>query len=173
MRKNKERQNEKEISLIGKVRKGLSEKNIGQLIEYANNDEEVQRFTSDAKRFKNKESYNEWLKKGRTIYGLVDQEDNLLGITWFGEEGNGFTLAIRTYEGARHKGFSYNFLKETMNDFMNGDEYKEAENKGWWLETSRDNLHATVLYEKLGFEIDGVGKSPDKIIYRRRPGFVS
>jgi ribosomal protein S18 acetylase RimI-like enzyme len=156
------------------IKKGLSEKNIGQLIDYANKDEEVKRFTSDARRFKDRESYEEWLKKGRTIYGLVDGEDNLLGITWFGEEGGeGFTLAIRTYEGARHRGFSYGFLKETINDFMGGDEYKKAINKEWWLETSKDNLPAIMLYEKLGFQKEREGKSPDKVIFRRRPGFVS
>ena len=64
-------------------------------------------------------------------------------------------------------------MKETKNDFMKGDEYQGAENKEWWLETSKDNSAATILYEKLGFRIDGEGKSFEKVIYRRRPGFVS
>jgi hypothetical protein len=37
------------------------------------NDEEVKKFTSDAKRFKDIESYQEWLKKGRQIYSLGQQ----------------------------------------------------------------------------------------------------
>jgi len=154
------------------IRKGLSEKNIRQLIEYANNDEKVKKFTSDAKRFKNRESYNEWLKKDRAIYRLVDGDDNLLGITWFGMEGSeGFTLAIRMYGSARNKGFSYNFLKKTMKDFMSGDEYKNATNKDWWLETSKDNTAAIKLYEKLGFKKEGEGRSLEKVIYRHRPDF--
>jgi len=152
---------------------GLSEKNIKQLIGYANSDEVVQRFTSDARRFKDEESFENWLKKGRKIYSLVDEYENLMGISWFGQEGDGFTLALRIYDGARGKGLGYGFLKETMNDFMLSDEYRSAANQEWWLETSKDNVAAIKIYEKLGFEAEKEGESPEKIIFRRRPGFVS
>ena len=70
-----------------KVKKGLSQKNIEQLIAFADNDEAVKKFTSDAKRFKDRESFENWLKKGRKIYSLVNENDDLMGISWFGPEG--------------------------------------------------------------------------------------
>lgn len=155
------------------IKHGLSSKCVEQLIDYSNNDEEVKKFTSDAKRFKDIESYQEWLKKGRQIYSLVDEGGNLMGITWFGYEGDGFTLAIRTYARARHRGYSYDFLRETMNDFMKSETYERSESKDWWLETSIDNSSAINLYEKLGFVRAEMGKDEGKIIFRRRPGFVS
>lgn len=155
------------------IKEGLSEKNIDQLIEYANSDKAVGRFTSDPKRFKDRESYKNWLAKGRKIYSFVDKKGNLMGVSWFGKEGDGFTFALRIYGEARGKGYGYGFLRETMNRFMKLDEYQKAENKEWWLETSQDNIAAIKIYEKLGFELEGEGTSPEKLIYRRRPGFVS
>ena len=90
-----------------KIKKSLSEKNIEDLIFYANNDEQVIKFTSDPKRFKDRESFEVWLKKGRKMYVMVDDNDKLCGITWFGPEGDGFTLAIRIYEQARGKGLAF------------------------------------------------------------------
>jgi len=155
------------------IKKGLSEKNIGQLIEYANGDEAVKKFTSDQKRFKDRESFENWLKKGRKIYCLVDEDDNLLGISWFGEEGEGFTFGLRIYGEARGKGEGYGFLKETMDDYMKEEEYMKASNKDIWLETSKDNIAAIKIYQKCGFDYEKEGTSPDKVIYRRRPDFVS
>jgi ribosomal protein S18 acetylase RimI-like enzyme len=153
------------------IKRELSEKNIEQLIEYANNDEAVKKNTSDAKRFKDRASFENWLKKKRKVYSLVDEKGDLMGISWFGEEGEGFTLALRIYDGARGKGFGYGFLKETMNDFMKSDEYLRAENKDWWLETSKENVAAIKIYEKLGFRAEEEGQNADKVIYRRRPDF--
>jgi len=155
------------------IKNALSEKNIGQLIEYANNDELIKKYTSDLKRFKDRDSYENWLKKGRKVYVLVDDKDNLTAISWFGEEGEGFTFALRVYGKARGKGLGYGFLKETMNQFMELDDYKMANNKEWWLETSKDNIAAIKIYEKLGFKFEKDGKDPEKSIYRRRLGFVS
>jgi ribosomal protein S18 acetylase RimI-like enzyme len=155
------------------IKEGLSEKNIKQLIEYTNSDETVQRFTSDAKRFKNGESFENWLKKGRKIYSLVDENGNLMGISWFGQEGEGFTLALRIYGEARGKGLGYGFLKETMDNYMKSGIYQKAENQEWWLETSRENVAAIKIYEKLGFSLEGEGESSDKVIFRRPPGFES
>lgn len=153
------------------IKKGLSGENIDQLICYANQDSEVKKFTSDAKRFKDRKSYKEWLKKGRSIYALVNKKGELRGISWFGEEGEGFTLAIRIYGEARGKGLAKDFLMETMVDFMKSQKYLKAKNKDWWLETSKDNTAAIKLYEKLGFKKSEEGKSKEKIIFRRRHGF--
>lgn len=155
------------------IKRGLSQKNIEELINYANSDEGVKKFTSDSKRFKDKASFEAWLKKGREIYSLVNEDGELMGVCWFGAEGEGFTLAIRIYGEARGKGLGYGFLKETMNSFMKLDEYQNADNKGWWLETSKDNIAALKIYEKLGFVFERDGEDIGKSIYRRRPGFVS
>lgn len=155
------------------IKRGLSQKNIEELINYANSDEGVKKFTSDSKRFKDKASFEAWLKKGREIYSLVNEDGELMGVCWFGAEGEGFTLAIRIYGEARGKGLGYGFLKETMNNFMKLDEYQNADNKEWWLETSKDNIAAIKIYEKLGFEFEKDGEDIGKSIYRRRPGFVS
>lgn len=154
-----------------RIRKRLSEKNIEQLIDFAGNDEMVKKFTSDAKRFKDKESFKIWLKKGRKIYSLIDEKGDLMGISWFGKEGEGFTLALRIYGEARGKGLGFKFLKKTMNDFMKSSVYDKEENKSWWLETSKDNIAAIKIYEKLGFEYEKDGEDLGKSIYRRRPGF--
>lgn len=152
------------------IRHGLSNKCVEQLISYTNSDKTIQEFTSDLKRFKDMKSYQEWLKKGRSVYSLVDEEGNLVGISWFGEE-NGFTLALRIYGKARGKGLGYDFLRKTMEDFMKGEKYKKAKNQNWWLETSKNNIPAIKIYEKLGFKFDGFGENPGKAIYRRHPDF--
>jgi RimJ/RimL family protein N-acetyltransferase len=155
------------------IKKGLSEKNIKELIEYANYDEEVKKNTSDSKRFKDRESFENWLKKGRKIYRLVNERDDLMGISWFGPDGDGFTFGIRIYGEARGKGLSYGFLKETMDDYMKEEEYQKAINKDFWLETSKDNIAAIKIYEKMGFKFEKDGQNPEKSIYRHRHGFGS
>lgn len=152
------------------IKKILSEKNIKQLIKYANNDETVKKNTSDAKRFKDRESFENWFKKGRKIYSLVNENDDLMGISWFGPEGEGFTFGLRIYGEARGKGLGYGFLKETMDDYMKEEEYQRALNKDIWLETSKDNIAAIKIYEKLGFKFEKDGENPEKSIYRRRHG---
>jgi ribosomal protein S18 acetylase RimI-like enzyme len=148
-----------------KTVKGLSEKNIDQLIAFTNSDNDVQKNTSDLKRFANRELWKKWKEKGRKIYAMVDENDDLMGITWFGPESDGFTFAIRIYGNARGKGLSENFLRKTMEDFMKEPEYINAQNKSWWLETSKDNLPAIKIYEKLGFVKTSDGVTPDKAIY--------
>jgi hypothetical protein len=59
------------------IKRGLSEKQIDQLIEYAANDEGL-KYTSDPKRFKNRESFDEFSKEILAYYVLADSEDNLL-----------------------------------------------------------------------------------------------
>ena len=64
------------------IKKGLSEKQIGQLIKYAATDDGL-KFTSDPKRFKDRQSFDEFSKEILAYYVLVDREDDLLGIIWF------------------------------------------------------------------------------------------
>lgn len=64
------------------IKKGLSEKQISQLIEYAKSDEGL-KFTSDPKRFKDRESFDEFSKEILAYYALTNESDDLLGIIWF------------------------------------------------------------------------------------------
>jgi len=151
-----------------KIVKGLSEKNIDQLIVFTNSDIDVQKNTSDLKRFASRQLWEAWQEKGRKMYAMIDDNDDLMGITWFGPEGNGFTLAVRMYGNARGKGLSESFLRETMESYMQEPEYANAQNKDWWLEVSKDNLPAIKIYEKLGFVKTRDGVTSDKVIYCKK-----
>jgi RimJ/RimL family protein N-acetyltransferase len=137
------------------VKKGISENQINQLIEYTHTDPSVIKFTSDPIRFKDRNSFEVWLQKGRKIYTLVDGNENLLGIFWYGPkimpnhpEYNYCTFSIRLYSRARDQGLSYPFLKFAFDDLL----IKEGDKiTGFWLETSVDNFAAIKTYEKFGF----------------------
>lgn len=135
-------------------KKGITQKQIRQLIAYSNSDPQVMKNTNDSKRFANIESFDKWMKIPREIYTLTNKNDELLGIVWFREQDlkseseYGITFAIRIYGKARGKGLSEDFLKKAF------DEYKKLRNpsKKFWLETRADNLSAINLYEKFGFK---------------------
>lgn len=136
-----------------KIRRGILDKQVKQLIEYSLTDETVAKFTSDKERFKNEESFLEWKKKGREIFTLNNNNDDLLGIVWLGlkelpernyqieidPEKYKSSFAIRIYGEARGKGLAIDFMKQCLK--MNG----------VWLEVSNDNLAAKSLYSKFGF----------------------
>lgn len=139
------------------IRRGILDKQIDQLIEYSLNDESVGKFTSDRERFKNRQAFEEWQQKGREIFTLNNSNNDLVGIVWTGlkekQTGNkkyNKTLAIRIYGEARGKGLGLNFMKSCI------------KGKGYWLETSNDNLAAKALYSKFGFkqvsDVDENGK---------------
>jgi len=80
-----------------------------------------------------------------------------MGISWFGEEGNGFTLALRIYDKARGKGLGYGFLKGTMDDFMKVKNIKKRKtrNGGWKLQREYSS-HKNI--RKLGFKYEKDGR---------------
>lgn len=138
------------------VNVGTTEKQIGQLINFANTDPEVRRFTSDPKRFRDRKAFDRWRKKGRVIYTLTDENDDLLGIIWLGKkeipqrdftenfdpQDYKVTFGIRIYGAARGKGLARPFMAETFNHFSP---------KGVWLETSGENIAAVRAYTNFGF----------------------
>lgn len=139
------------------IRKGILNKQIDQLIEYSLNDESVGKFTSDRERFKNRQAFDEWQQKGREIFTLNDKNNDLVGIVWtglkekqIGSKKYNKTLAIRIYGEARGKGLALGFMKNCIKE------------KGYWLETSDNNLAAKALYSKFGFkevsDVDENGK---------------
>ncbi|HKB88047.1 MAG TPA: GNAT family N-acetyltransferase [Patescibacteria group bacterium] len=152
---------------IGKfgVSSRISNLQIDQLIYYSNTDSVIRKFTSDAKRFLNRSSYEKW-KKERNVYILSDNSNDLFGIVWFGEKEipkkkfiykfdsskYGITFAVRIYGEARGKGLSANFIEEAMRLYKRSEDFKKIKNQCIWLETNKDNLPAINSYKRVGFE---------------------
>jgi ribosomal protein S18 acetylase RimI-like enzyme len=146
------------------VKENLTEKQIGQLILYSQQDSLVRQFTSNAKRFQSREAYDKWVKE-RKVYVVSDIDGNLNGIAWFGRksipdkayeqefdlEEFGVTFAIRLYGSARGKGIARNFMESTIRLFKESPEYSQTTTRGIWLETSNDNEPAKKLYLRCGF----------------------
>lgn len=147
------------------IKDEISDSQILELIHYANTDLLIQKFTSDPKRFKDRDAYNNWFAKGKSIYILTDKSEALLGFLWlskeaipdqqftqsFPKEKYGITAGLRMYGKARGKGLAFDFMKEAFAAFKLTEFYQSIERKGVWFETSFDNIPAVKLYEKFGF----------------------
>lgn len=157
----KERQTTQELGL--KVKEGITQKQIEQLINFSQTDPEIFQNTSDQQRFSSLTEFNKWQLQGRRTYVLEDRKGNLRGIIWFGEKElpkrEGYirkvnpqryttTFAIRLYGEARGKGIAYEFMfKSFVLDYFHwGNCYPNI-----WLEVGKDNLPAVKLYKKFGF----------------------
>ncbi len=155
-------------------KKGITDHEIDQLIEYAKTDETVRNFTSDPKRFASRESFDNWRKDGTVFYTLTDKENNLAGIIWLEElplpefepqknnqinniDPNNYhiTFAIRTYGSARGKSLSTPFTQKAFQD---------SGVKNVWLSTSPDNIPGISSYKKSGFIELGMRKDEQKLI---------
>ncbi|MEK9179253.1 MAG: hypothetical protein AAB893_02180 [Patescibacteria group bacterium] len=153
---------------------GITEKLIKEVLYYSTNDESVVAFTSDSKRFKDRVAYDEWIKKGKTVYTLVDTQEKLAGLIWFNKKPLQFesinsldydtTGAIRTYGTARGAGVSKLFLTEALSIYKKTIEYRTS-GKGIWLETSVENLPAIKLYTECDFRRLGLNLKNGKEIY--------
>ena len=148
------------------VKKGITDKQINQLIEYSASDESVDKFTSDKERFKNREAFDEWIKGGKEIFTLTNENGDLLGIIWLGlkeipeadwrekidRDKYRLSFAIRIYGEARGKGLGIDFMKKCI------------KNRGIWLATSDDNFAAKALYSKFGFRQVSEASENNKIV---------
>jgi ribosomal protein S18 acetylase RimI-like enzyme len=157
------------------IKEGLTENQIAALIHFSNTDLLILDQTSDLERFGDRNSFNEWLSKGRTIYTLLDDSDELLGIIWFGpkslpENKNylenldkskfNMTFAIRLYEKARGRHLSRPFTNIALKKFR-----KKVNFDNLWLETKEDNLAASSAYEKMGWRRVSEPDEENKVIY--------
>lgn len=133
----------------------LNEKQVYQLLEFSRKDSLVKKFTSDAKRFKDRTAFNEWLDKTPDKFVFSDIKGNLVALLWFSHkkmpinsfEGYDYSLAIRVYGPARGKGLAEKFLKTALDLFK--DQFPD---KKIWLSTSFNNQAAIKIYEKVGFK---------------------
>lgn len=132
------------------ITKGISKKQVRQLLNYSQTDLQILKFTNDKTRFSSLSKFNKWAKT-RVIYTLTDKTGDLLGIAWFGKI-NGITFAIRTYPPARGKGHSIKFMQKVMKDFLKSEDYEKMGKGTIWLETHSDNLPAISLYTKTGWK---------------------
>ena len=138
------------------IQQGIIDCQIDQLIDYSQTDPDVKKFTSDPIRFNNRQTFSKWLQQGRIIYTLIDKNNNLLGIIWFGQKDPpvkataNFTFAIRIYGPARGQGLSQVFMKTAFDDLLKNQ--NKSKITGFWLETSSDNIGAIHTYEKFGFK---------------------
>jgi RimJ/RimL family protein N-acetyltransferase len=159
-------------------KKGITEAQIDQLIEYAQTDQGVKKFTSDPKRFASRDSFNAWKRQNTQFYTLVDEGNNLMGIIWLEDldlpdfetpknievnavDPNDYntTFAIRLYGKARGQGLSAPFTLKALDDFKLN--FPEAD---IWLATSADNLPAISSYKKSGFTELGMRKDGQKLL---------
>lgn len=147
----------------------LTSAQINQLREYAANDELVMRFTRDIERF-SEQKVSRWLEKGRDIYSIVDSDDNLLGICWFGpkpcpvdKKNYDYTLAMRLYGALRGKKLANIFLVWATKEFLHKN--KNSLPIGIWIETSNNNLPMIKICEKNGYKL--ILDDSNKAIYAR------
>lgn len=139
---------------------GLDESLVQQLKEKSlnKNDEELQRNTSDYRRF-GEGSYEDWYGKGRIPFAALVGDGALAAVIWFGPDEfpdlkdaaqpdprQWDTIAFRSYEPYRGKGImsSFSAFVIEMHDRL-------SPMRTLWLETNPDNEPGKHLYHKLGF----------------------
>lgn len=134
---------------------GLDKKMVAQLkvLSLDQNDTEIQKNTSDSKRF-GVGSYEDWYKKNRTPFALVHEKTNkLAALVWFGpeplvgERGNWHTVAWRSYPSFRGKGLMKEFTKFAMNIYS-----KNIPNIKLWITVKKENAGSVGLATFLGFQ---------------------
>lgn len=158
-----------------KIKKGINDAQINQLIEYSKSDESLKKFTGDPQRFATREGFDEFSTHIMAYYVLTDDTDDLLGLIWFDDfalpatkgetfRGYGISFAIRIYGDARGKGLAIPFTKKALEDFLKTKDYQLKANHGIWLAVSPDNYPAISTYEKSGFKKIGMWEEKNKLL---------
>jgi RimJ/RimL family protein N-acetyltransferase len=160
---------------------GLDKLLIEQLIAYSRDmtDANLQKNTSDNKRF-GEGSYEEWFKKERTPYALVNSTGELAALAWFGPKplgrkslrylteaelkeehaqvkGDAHTVVYRSYGRFRGRGLMHPFMKFAITD------YKERHpSVRLWAGVSTHNEASVALATKLGFVFSEEYSDPEQ-----------
>lgn len=133
---------------------GLDEKMVSQLkiLSLDKNDTEIQKNTSDLKRF-GIGLYEDWYKKNRTPFALVQKNTNkLAALIWFGPEsldgnkGNFHTSAWRSYPSFRGKGLMKEFARFVMDIYA-----KNTPDIKFWITVKKENAGSIGFAKALGF----------------------
>lgn len=138
----------------------INSKYVTQIVKFSKYDTLIKKFTHDPERFKDKHTFNQWYKKNKILYLLINPKNKLMGIIWFGKSSNNtlneklpcLTFAIRIYKPARGLGLSEKFFKITYSDLLNTLKLSKSKYNGLWLSTNCENQIAIHLYKKLGFK---------------------
>jgi ribosomal protein S18 acetylase RimI-like enzyme len=147
------------------VLKGISNKEIFQLLTYTRKDKLIRSQTHDFDRFKSKKTFWTWEKRGKSIYSLINKNGKLLGIIWFSKKmfkKYRFTLAIRTYPPIRGKGIALKFLRIVYENFKNNHRHS-----GLWLKTTGNNLPDINLYKSFGFRKASKTKNETLMVFKK------
>lgn len=157
------------VLVVDKYTGNLPEPLLDQLITYSTDHQDIdlQRMTSDGKRFGIEEKRNAWFVKNRMIYTFSDSSAKLYGILWIGKEGipkdtvlfDGinpddyqFTYATRLYGSARGAGLGRLQMKVAFEDFIKSSAYQKYDGSGFWAQTSSDNVPVIKRDETIGFQ---------------------
>lgn len=155
------------------IHAGLKQSHIKRLKELSldENDKELQKNTSDRKRF-GEGSYEFWYAKERTPFALVHATtDDLAAIVWFGQKprgrkslkylteaelaedekkldaGNWHTIAYRSYPRFRGKGLMKPFVCSVLDIYI-----ANTPNVKLWAGLDTENAASAALAQSLGFK---------------------
>ena len=168
---------------------GISQEHIEKIIDYAadNQDQALQKNTSDSKRFATRETMEKWYtNSGRRVFTLINPNGNLLGISYFRPslvpeiiEVHNSTLcenlkntaqsstgAIRLYPLARGKWLAKDFLKVSERVYRS-----EFPDTHICVDIEEKNIPSRKCFEGCGYAFVGYGenkKSVANAVHRRR-----
>ena len=98
------------------VLKGVSGKEIRQILSYTKKDRLIRTATHDIDCFKSKRTFLSWKRRGKTVYSLINRHGKLFGIIWF----NKGVRPLRIYPPGRKKGIARKFSEIVRRDFDGG-----------------------------------------------------
>lgn len=115
-----------------------------------------------AERFKDHESVEKWLAKGREVHWLLGKDNDLAGIIWYGPaepphpiDTKGVTpetFAIQIYDGYVGNGLARPFMLQSLRVLVQERKAAGRPVPFIWLETDIDNIPAVTSYTKFGYE---------------------
>lgn len=175
-------------TLIGKIGeisvvKGITDKQIEELVHYSQTDPGIIKCTHDKDRFPDMSAYHNFPPTEKTVYILSNENDKLLGIIWFhymeipnrtfdkpiNKEDFTITFGLRIYRKARGKGLAHKFMKIAFSHFLNSREYEKLGRKNIWGDAYSWNIPAIKVYKKFGFKEITEPDEDDRIILLYKP----